>query len=173
MSQNEQQVRALITENNVALKAELDRERDSYALQNVNTIRLELNALFERTQGMVTQVAANHQSQIDHVNRVNVEQEAFLNAKRADIAAIMTQLGPQKTELDSATRALQARDEEVRASILSKQAKIATAFANNNAALQQTISVGRADFWKLQEELRAKGDRWRGLLRRALRQPRP
>ena len=83
MSLNEQRVRALITENNVALKAELDRERDSYALQNANTIRSEFNALFERTQGMVTQVAANHQGQLDHVNRVNVEQEAFLNQRQA------------------------------------------------------------------------------------------
>ena len=32
MSLNEQQVRALIIENNVILNAELDRERDSYAL---------------------------------------------------------------------------------------------------------------------------------------------
>ena len=120
MSLNAQQVRALITENNVALKAELDRERDSYVLQSANTIRSELNALFEGTQGMVTQVAANHQSQLDHVNRVNVEHEAFLNAKHAEIAAIMTQLGSQKTELDSATETLRARDEEVRGSMLSK-----------------------------------------------------
>ena len=62
MSLNEQQVRALIQGNNVALKAELDRERDSYALQNANTIRSELNALFMRTQATVSQVAANHQS---------------------------------------------------------------------------------------------------------------
>ena len=75
------------------MKAELDRERDSYALQNANTIRSELNALLERTQAMVTQVAANHQSQLDHVNCVNVEQEVFLNAKHAEITAIMTQLG--------------------------------------------------------------------------------
>ena len=126
------------------MQAELDRERDSYALQNANAIRAELNALVERAQGMVTQVAANHQSQLDHVNRVIVEQEAFLNPKHAEIAAIMTQLGSQKTEPDSATEALRARDEEVRASILLKQSEIATAFSNNNAALQHTISVGRA-----------------------------
>ena len=93
----EQQVRARIQENNIVLKAELDRERDSYALQNANTIRSELNALFERTQAMVIQVATNHQSQLDHVNRVNVEQEVFLNTKLAEFAAIMTQLGSQKT----------------------------------------------------------------------------
>ena len=84
MSLTEQQVRALIIENNVILKAELDRERDSYALQNANTIRSELNALFERAQGMVTQVAASHQGQLDHINRVNVEQEASQRQARRD-----------------------------------------------------------------------------------------
>ena len=104
---------------------------------------------------MVTQVATNHLSQLDHVNRVNVEQEVFRNAKHAEIAAIMTQFGSQKAEHDSATEALRARDEEVRASMLSRQAEILTAFAKNSAALQRTISVGCMDCKNLQEELRA------------------
>ena len=100
------QFRAPITENNVALKAKLDRECDSYTRQNANAICTKLNALFERTQGMVAQVAANHQSQLDHVNRVNVEQEVFLNVKHAKITAIIAHLGTQKTEIDSATELL-------------------------------------------------------------------
>ena len=131
-----EQVRVFINENNIALKAELDRERDSYALQNANANHSEPNALFEFTQSVVGQVAANHQSQFDHVNRVNVEQEVRLDAKHAEIAAITAQLGTQKTEPDSATELLRARDEVVRASMFSKQAEIATAFQNNNVALQ-------------------------------------
>ena len=38
--------------------------------------------------------------------------------------------------------------------MLSKQAEITTTFQNNNAALQQTISVGRVEFKNLQEGLR-------------------
>ena len=41
-----EEVRALIIENSIVLKRELDAERDQYARQNANTIRSELNALF-------------------------------------------------------------------------------------------------------------------------------
>ena len=41
--------------------------------------------------------------------------------------------------------------------ILSKKTEIATAFQNNNAALQHTIFLGRTEFKKPEEVLRATG----------------
>ena len=82
------------------------------------------------TQDSVSQVDANHQVQPDHGNRFNVEQEALFNTKHVEISTIMAQLGTQKTELDAATELLRARSKELRASILSKQAEIATGFQN-------------------------------------------
>ena len=37
--------------------------------------------MLERTQTMVESVASSHQQQIDHFNKANVEQEAYINSK--------------------------------------------------------------------------------------------
>ena len=76
-----QNVKDLVTEAITAFKLQLDTERDTIASSNADIIRAEitsqsshLTGLLERTQTMVEQVAANHQGQIDHVNKVNVDQ---------------------------------------------------------------------------------------------------
>ena len=78
----------LVTEAITAFKIQLDSERDKIASSNADMIRAEttsqsslLTGLLEHTQTMVEQVAANHQGQIDHVNKLNIDQEAYINKK--------------------------------------------------------------------------------------------
>ena len=66
---------------------------------------------------MVEQVASNRQAQLDHVNRVNVEQEVYINAKHAEITTILAQFAEQKVSVNGTTEFFRSRDEEIRASI--------------------------------------------------------
>ena len=150
---------AIITErlraSNRALKAQFDAERDGYAVANANTIRVELISLFERTRGMVEQAASNHQAQLDHVNLVNVEQEACINAEHTENTTIMAQLAEQKVSLDGTTELFCSRDEEIRASILGREVDLLQLFHRSIANLQKTISVGRVESQQFQQQLQA------------------
>ena len=91
------------------------------------------------------------------MQRVNVEQQVYLDAKHAEITATMAQLSAQKVSLDATTEVFRFRDEEIRASILNKEVELAQLFQRSNADLQKTISVGRAEFQQLQQQLQASG----------------
>ena len=84
-----QNVKDLVTEAITAFKLQLDTERDTIASSNADMICAEITSqsshligLLERTQTMVEQVAANHQGQIDHVNKANIDQEAYTRRSR-------------------------------------------------------------------------------------------
>ena len=121
-------VKGLVTEAIRAFKIQLDSERDKIASAEITSQSAHLTGMLERTQTMVESAAANHQEQIDHVNKVSVYQEAYVNTKHKEITAIMIQLAEHKVSLDGTTKLLRSRDEEIRAAFLGKEVEFARIF---------------------------------------------
>ena len=72
-------------------------------------IKDELAAMYADTQTLVEETRASHQVQLDHVQKTNVEQEAYLNKKHGEIQDLLGKIEELRTSTAATTSKIQTQ----------------------------------------------------------------